>query len=326
MNPQPDFQSLEPNSIIDAVESLGLACDARIFALNSYENRVYQIGIEDQTPVIGKFYRPHRWTDEQILEEHYFSQELAELEIPVIAPLSFENRSLIKYNDFRFALFPRKGGHTPELDNPDHLKWMGRFLARIHAAGAVSRFQYRPQIDIQSFVIEPSAFLLNNNFIPDYLGNAYDSLLADILKLLRQHMGSVDFRNIRLHGDCHQGNILWTDKGPHFVDFDDCRMGPAVQDIWMLLSGTLDEQRKQLDDVLDGYYEFYDFNPAEARLIETLRTMRIIHYAGWLARRWDDPSFPLNFPWFNTANYWEQHILELREQFALLQENEPLSL
>lgn len=326
MNSQLDFQLLEPNAIIEAVESLGLQCDARIFPLNSYENRVYQIGIEDKTPLIGKFYRPSRWTDAQIIEEHVFSQELADLEIPVIAPLSFADKSLINFNNFRFALFPRKGGHTPELDNPEHLKWMGRFLGRIHAAGSSRPFEHRPRIDIESFAVQASHFLLSNGFIPDYLQDAYSSLLEDILKLLHQHMDNINYRDIRLHGDCHQGNILWTDKGPHFVDFDDCRMGPAIQDIWMLLSGSVDEQRKQLDDILEGYYEFHDFNPAESRLIETLRTLRIIHYSGWLARRWDDPTFPLNFPWFNTPNYWEQHILELREQFALLQENEQINL
>ena len=326
MNCPANFQSLKPDVIIDAVESLGMECDARIFALNSYENRVYQIGIENKEPVIGKFYRPGRWSDQQIIEEHVFTQELADLEIPVVAPLSFEGKSLVRHNNFRFALFPRRGGRTPELDNPDHLEWMGRFLGRIHAAGSVKPFEHRPGIDIQSFVIEPGKFLIDNNFIPDYLRDAYQSLSDDILKLLKQHMASVKYDNIRLHGDCHPGNILWTDKGPHFVDFDDCRMGPAIQDLWMLLSGSIDEQRKQLNDILDGYYEFHDFNPAEVRLVETLRTLRIIHYSGWLARRWDDTTFPLNFPWFNTPNYWEQHILELREQFALLQENEQLSL
>ncbi|MCW8910141.1 MAG: serine/threonine protein kinase [Gammaproteobacteria bacterium] len=321
-----NFQSLKPDLIIDAVESLGLECDARIFPLNSYENRVYQIGLENQDPIIGKFYRPARWSNPQIIEEHIFTQELADLEIPVVAPLSFDGKSLMTHNNFRFALFPRKGGRTPELDNLQHLEWMGRFLGRIHAAGSVKPFKHRPGIDIQSFVIEPGQFLIDNNFIPDYLHDAYQSLSEDILKLLQQHLASVHYDNIRLHGDCHPGNILWTDKGPHFVDFDDCRMGPAIQDLWMLLSGSINDQRKQLNAILDGYYEFHDFNPAEVRLVETLRTLRIIHYSGWLARRWDDATFPLNFPWFNTASYWEQHILELREQFSLLQENEQLSL
>ena len=323
---QADFAQLQPDSIIEAVERLGLACDARIFPLNSYENRVYQIGIEDKEPVIGKFYRLNRWTDEQILEEHQFTRELANLEIPVVAPLRFKQQSLIHFQSYRYALYPRRGGRTPELDNPEHLKWLGRFIGRIHAVGASRSFDYRPAIDIQSFALDARDYLLTHQFIPDYLQDAYQSLMNDIITLLQQRFVPSRFKQLRLHGDCHRGNILWTDDGPHFVDFDDSRTGSAVQDLWMLLSGDTDEQRIQLDHVLDGYFEFADFDPAEIQLIEPLRSLRIIHYAGWLARRWDDPSFPLNFPWFNSANYWEQHILELREQFALLQENEQLAL
>jgi Ser/Thr protein kinase RdoA (MazF antagonist) len=317
-----DFSQLNPDTIIGAVESLGLDCDARIFALNSYENRVYQIGIEQQEPVIGKFYRPHRWSDEQIIEEHLFTETLAALEIPVVAPLRFNEHSLLSYQNYRYALYPRRGGRPPELDNAEHLKWLGRFIGRIHSVGASQSFEHRPHIDMQNFVDKPVAFLLDNDFIPDYLQNAYRSLIEDIIRVLKQRYDLAGIKQIRLHGDCHPGNILWTDKGPHFVDFDDCRTGPAVQDLWMLLSGQSHEQQQQLDRLLDGYYEFYDYNPAESKLIEALRTMRIIHYAGWLAQRWQDPTFPLNFPWFNTPNYWEQHILELREQFSLLQESE----
>ncbi len=319
---QHDFAQLQPDTIIDAVEKLDLACDARIFALNSYENRVYQIGIEDKQPVIGKFYRPNRWTDEQILEEHVFTEKLSQLEIPVIAPLAFAGKTLIYHNQYRFALYPRHGGRTPELDNKDHLQWIGRFIARIHSVGATKNFQHRPVINVNSFAVEASQFLIQNQFIPDYLNEAYQSLIDDLIKLLEQRFDQVNYQSIRLHGDCHPGNILWTDNGPHFVDFDDSRMGPAIQDLWMLLSGDNNEQTIQLNHILDGYFEFHEFNPIESRLIEALRTLRIIHYASWLAKRWNDPTFPLNFPWFNTPNYWEQHILELREQFSLLQENE----
>ena len=326
-----DFSLLDPDTVISAVETLGLLSDARIFALNSYENRVYQIGLEaqdsqPQAPIIGKFYRPQRWSDAQILEEHLFSQALAQLDIPVVAPLLFNERSLLHFRGYRYALYPRQGGRTPELDDMDQLKWLGRFIGRIHALGAVGRFEHRPRIDIRDYVEKPADFILQQNFVPDYLLEAYQSLIRDITGLLQQRYDLDGIRQIRLHGDCHPGNILWTDRGPHFVDFDDCRSGPAVQDLWMLLSGGIDEQRHQLDHILDGYSEFHDFNPAEIRLIEPLRTLRIIHYAGWLARRWDDPSFPMNFPWFNTPGYWEQHILELREQFALLQENPGLDL
>lgn len=325
-NHEHDFSQLQPETIIDAIEQLDLNCDARIFPLNSYENRVYQIGIDDKDPVIGKFYRPNRWTDEQIIEEHQFTETLSQAEIPVVAPLQFNDKTLMHFQNYRYALYPRRGGRTPELDNKEHLEWLGRFIGRIHAIGSVENFVHRPVIDIQSFAIEASQYLISNQFIPDYLNDAYHSLIDDIIKLLQQRFAEVKYNAIRLHGDCHPGNILWTDAGPHFVDFDDSRMGPAIQDLWMLISGEMNEQSVQINHILDGYFEFHEFDPREIRLIEPLRTLRIIHYAAWLAKRWQDPTFPLNFPWFNTPNYWEQHILELREQFSLLQENESLKL
>jgi len=328
--PNHDFATLNPDLIIDSVESLGLQSDARIFALNSYENRVYQIGLEDSTrygpKIIGKYYRPNRWSNQQIQEEHDFTRELAELEIPVVAPLQFEQQSLHQYKDFRFSLYPQKGGRTAELDNSEHLEWIGRFLGRIHLAGASQSFSTRPAISVQDFAIDSAGFLLDNHFIPDYLLEAYQTLSEDLITLLKQRFDAVTTQSIRLHGDCHSGNILWTDNGPHFVDFDDCRSGPAIQDIWMLLSGDRLEQQQQLNHVLDGYFEFAELNPIELQLVEPLRSLRLMHYASWLAKRWSDPSFPLNFPWFNTSNYWEQHILELREQFSLLQESENLHL
>ncbi len=330
MNPpdidEADFAELQPDTLIAAVESLGLDCDARIFPLNSYENRVYQIGLYEAPPIIAKFYRPNRWTDAQILEEHRFTDELANRDIPVIAPLQFQGCSLHSYQHYRFALYPRHGGRPPELDNPEHLRWLGRFIARIHATGSTQRFQYRPGLNTESFAIAPSRYLIDHGFIPDYLQEAYQSLITDLIPLLQQRYDNQSPASLRLHGDCHPGNILWTDHGPHFVDFDDSRSGPAIQDLWMLLSGNSQEQQIQLEQILEGYYDFHDFNPAESRLIEPLRTLRIIHYSGWLAQRWSDPTFPLNFPWFNTPNYWEQHVLELREQFALLQENEAINL
>lgn len=328
--PSHDFAALTPELIIDSVESLNLESDARIFPLNSYENRVYQIGLEEGSAygqkIIGKYYRPNRWSNEQIQEEHDFTRELAELEIPVVAPLQFQQQSLLNYANFRFALYPQKGGRTAELDNAEHLEWIGRFLGRIHLAGASQSFNTRPQISVQSFAIDSAEFLLTNHFIPDYLLDAYQTLSADLIQLLKQRFDTDTSPSIRLHGDCHSGNILWTDKGPHFVDFDDCRSGPAIQDIWMLLCGDRIEQQQQLNHVLDGYFEFAELAPAELRLVEPLRTLRLMHYASWLAKRWQDPSFPMNFPWFNTPNYWEQHILELREQLSLLQDSENLHL
>lgn len=325
-----DYAALEPTLICDSVESLGLRSDARIFALNSYENRVYQIGLEDALhghyKVIGKYYRPNRWSDEQIIEEHRFTQLLAEQEIPVVAPLGFKQNTLQHYQGFRFALYPQRGGRCAELDNAQHLEWIGRFLGRIHLAAGSEKFQHRPEISPQHYASDSADYLLEHNFIPDYLQDAYRSLVKDILPLLQQRYTETAFNSLRLHGDCHTGNILWTDDGPHFVDFDDSRMGPAVQDIWMLLSGNAQEQQQQLNHVLDGYFEFAELDSAELQLIEPLRCMRLMHYAAWLARRWQDPAFPMGFPWFNTNNYWEQHILELREQFALLQGSENLHL
>ncbi|VAW65433.1 YihE protein, required for LPS synthesis [hydrothermal vent metagenome] len=339
-DPQHEFAALDPTLIIDSVESLGPLSDARIFPLNSYENRVYQIGLEeisrdggataDQTDygqkIIGKYYRPNRWSDQQILEEHRFTDELAQLEIPVVTPLQFNQQSLHHYKNFRFALYPQRGGRTAELDNPQHLQWIGRFLGRIHLAGASKAFEHRPHISVQDFAINSAEYLLTHHFIPDYLLEAYQSLSADLIKVLKQRFDENSYNAIRLHGDVHRGNILWTEKGPHFVDFDDSRTGPAIQDIWMLLSGDLLEQQQQFNHVLDGYFEFAELSNSELQLIEPLRCLRLMHYASWLARRWSDPAFPMNFPWFNTSNYWEQHILELREQFSLLQENETLHL
>lgn len=324
------FARLEPGLIIDSVESLGPLTDARILALNSYENRVYQVGLdspyEDSHKLIGKYYRPERWSDAQILEEHRFTRQLADAEIPVVAPMLINGNSLHFYQGFRFALYPQRGGRNAELDNPQHLEWIGRFLGRIHLNGATETYQARPHLTIRDFAEDSADFLLAQGFIPSYLEEAYRSLVQDILPLLRQRFDEGRYQAIRLHGDCHGGNILWTDKGPHFVDFDDSRMGPAIQDLWMLLSGQPHEQQQQLNHVLDGYFEFAELDPAELVLIEPLRCMRQMHYAAWLARRWQDPAFPMSFPWFNTDRYWEQHILELREALALLQESVQLHL
>ena len=315
------YANLTPDVVLDAVESIGLRSDGRLLALNSYENRVYQIGMEEGSPVVAKFYRPGRWSDMQIAEEHAFTQELAAREIPVVAPLAFDGRTLHAHAGFRFAVYPRRGGRAPEFDNPDTLEWMGRFIGRIHAVGALQRFEHRPSLDIASFGDEPRAYLLEQGWIPDDLLPAWESVSAQALDEVRRCFDAAGtVGNLRLHGDCHAGNVLWTEQGPHFVDFDDSRMGPAVQDLWMLLSGEREERVRQLGIVLEGYEEFQDFNPRELHLIEALRTLRLLHYSAWLARRWDDPAFPAAFPWFNTQRYWQDRILELREQVALMQE------
>ena len=317
-----DYSGLTPDTLLDAIEDCGYRTDGRLLALNSYENRVYQVGVEDATPIIVKIYRPGRWSNEAILEEHAFALELAEAELPVIAPLSIDGSTLHDWQGYRLAVYPRQSGHWPELNSREEREWMGRFIARMHAVGATRPFSHRPVLDIDSFGHQSRTFLLENNFIPAHIEEAYTTLSQDLLvQISAIFAGAGNIRQLRLHGDCHPGNILWTEQGPHFVDLDDCRTGPAMQDIWMLISGDRHEMQSQLIDIIEGYDQFYDFDTRELQLIEPLRTLRIIHYAAWLARRWEDPAFPRAFPWFNTARYWEDHVLALREQAATL--NEP---
>lgn len=311
-----------PSTVLAAVDSVGFVTDGHLLALNSYENRVYQVGIEDSQPLVAKFYRPGRWSDAAIVEEHDFTTLLDEREIPVVAPSrDAGGRSLFCYQDFRFALYPRRSGQWPDLDQPEHLEWLGRFLGRIHAVGAVRAFEHRPSFSIEVFGQQARDFILAHDFIPADLHPAYISLTDDVLLQVRaafQRAGTLSY--IRLHGDCHPGNILWTDKGPHFVDFDDARMGPAIQDLWMLLSGSRADMTIQLSDIIEGYEQFHSLDRRQLHLIEALRTLRMLHYSAWLAQRWSDPAFPHSFPWFNTHRYWEEQILSLREQAALLQE------
>ena len=318
----PSFSDLSPDVVLDALDSVGLRADGRLLALNSYENRVYQLGMEEGPPLVAKFYRPARWSDAAILEEHAFVAELVEREIPVVPALAFgDGKTLHAFNGIRFAVFARHGGRAPELDDRATLEWLGRFIGRIHAVGAITPFQHRPSLNLQSFGVEPRDYLLRHDFIPPDLRSAYTSVVQQALDgVQRCYERAGDVNNLRLHGDCHTGNVLWTDAGPHFVDFDDSRMGPAIQDLWMLLSGDRPDRVRQLSDLLAGYEDFFDFDPRELYLIEALRTLRLIHYAAWLARRWDDPAFPVAFPWFNTQRYWQDRILELREQVALMDE------
>ena len=320
------YQNLTPDCILDAVESCGQRCDGRLLALNSYENRVYQIGLDDGGSIVAKYYRPGRWSDDAILEEHRFALDLVEREVPVVAPLLLEGRTLHQHCGYRFAVYPRCGGRSPELEDPDTLRRLGRFIGRIHAVGASAAFRHRPLLDIETFGVEPSDFVLDNDFLPDDLRVTYRSVIDDVLgRVARGYERAGQVRSIRLHGDCHAGNILWTEQGPHFVDLDDARMGPAVQDLWMCLAGERAAMEAQLGALMAGYREFMDFSTSELWLIEALRTLRIIHYAGWLARRWDDPAFPASFPFFNSQRYWQDHILALREQAAALDEA-PLQL
>ncbi len=320
-DPHP-FDRLSPDFILESLESLGLRCDGHLMALNSYENRVYQVGMEEGEPRIAKFYRPARWSRAAIEEEHEFVLELAEAELPVVAPLMIEQQTLFERDDFLFALYPRQGGRWPELNQADDRELVGRLLGRIHLLGQRQRFQHRPRLTVAAWAGEARRFLLDEDWIPEHLLPAYRSVSRELITLMQQSWDDIDgLRYQRLHGDCHLGNFLWLEEtGPHFVDFDDCLTGPAIQDLWMLLSGSATERATQLHELLTGYTQFADFDYREIALIETLRALRLMHYAAWLARRWHDPAFPRAFPWFAEPKFWEQHVLDLREQLAAVQE------
>lgn len=316
-----DYTLLTPDFMLDAIESLGIFPSSGLMALNSYENRVYQFSCDDNKKYVVKFYRPGRWSTQQIIEEHDFSIELSEQEIPVIAPLNINDNTLQSYQGFYFALFPCQGGRQFEVDNLDHLEWVGRFMGRIHKAGQAKKFEHRISLNTENFLIEPQNFLLEYDEIPRYLREAFDTALNLLVNLTQQRFTDIgEITSQRLFGDCHPGNILWTDNGPHFVDLDDSVNGPAIQDLWMMLNGDKSDQAVQLEVLLEGYEEFCDFDRKELQLIEPLRAMRMVNYMFWLAKRWDDPAFPHNFPWFNTPQYWEQQVLALKEQIAQLQE------
>lgn len=329
------YADLTPDRMLDALESVGLRGDGRFLALNSYENRVYQVRLEDGRSVVAKFYRPGRWSDAQIGEEHAFVDELAEREIPVVAPLRMEVApdsalvdpaclllpTLAQFAGHRFAVYPRRGGRAPELDDPDTLERIGRFIGRIHAAAGAAPFVERPALDVETFGIEARDWLLAHDCIPPELLPAWSGIVELALEAVRAAFDRAgDVRVRKLHGDCHAGNVLWTDDGPHFVDFDDARNGPAVQDLWMLLSGDRASMTRQLSDVLAGYEDFAEFDRRELMLVEPLRTLRLLHYSAWIARRWDDPAFPAAFPWFGTQHYWQERVLEMREQVGAMAE------
>lgn len=308
------YAGLSPDAVLTAVESAGLHTDGRLLALNSFENRVYQVGIEDSTPVVAKFYRGGRWSDAAIIEEHAFALELADAELPMVAPRQFGGHTLLQHADFRFAIYPRQGGRAPELESANNLAWMGRLLARMHGVGSRDGFSVRGSLDRASMIHNPSQAVLASALLPQPLHERYARVVASLdARIAQRFAGAGSIRALRLHGDCHPGNVLWTDAGPHFVDLDDARIGPAIQDLWMLAPNP-----RELDWLLEGYAEFRDFDHRELTLIEPLRIMRQIHHAGWIAQRWDDPAFPRAFPFAAEARWWEQHVEDLNEALANL--------
>ncbi|EJI1280676.1 TPA: serine/threonine protein kinase [Vibrio vulnificus] len=318
-----NFDALTPDFMWYALESIGIRAESGLLPLNSYENRVYQFTDEERRRFVVKFYRPERWTPAQIIEEHQFTQELVENDIPVAAPVNINGTTLHHYQGYQFALFNSVGGRQFEVDNLDQLEWVGRFLGRIHQVGAKQRFQHRPSIGLDEYLYQPRALLQQCNMIPMHLENSFFQDLDRLIAAIEAQWPK-NTHAIRLHGDCHPGNILWRD-GPMFVDLDDARNGPAVQDLWMLLNGDRQEKIMQLDILLESYSEFSDFSHQELKLIEPLRGLRMVHYMAWLAKRWQDPAFPLAFPWFNEPKYWEGQVLAFKEQIAALEEP-PLSL
>ena len=319
------YEHLTPDVIIDAVEGCGFECTGSILGLASYENRVYQIGTDDGF-VVAKFYRPGRWSNDAILEEHAFALELERAEIPVVPPLVLDQQTLHEHAGYRYALYERRGGRWPELGTSEDRVWMGRFLARMHAVGAVRRFEARPTLSIDDLGRRSVEELLDSDWIPPHLVASYETVTEQLLDAIDDAFAAVDdVRLLRIHGDCHRGNVLWTADGPHFVDLDDCVNGPAVQDLWLFLAGNRDEMAAQLGDLLEGYGQFHDFDYRELRLIEPLRTLRLVHYTAWITRRWHDPAFPRAFPWIAESRYWEQHVQTLLEQRAALDE-EPLAV
>ncbi len=313
-----DFSLLSPDVIIDGLESKGFSVDSGLLPLNSYENRVYQFHDENLVKYVTKFYRPQRWQLAQIQEEHDFSFELLEHELPIVAPLKRDGESLFEHQGYHFSVFPCRGGRIFEVDNLDQLEWMGRFIGRIHAVASKKSFIHRPSFTTDEMLRQAQQTIAASGFVPESLHVAFFTVLSQVIDLATQQY-QVN-KQIRLHGDCHAGNILWRDEGPHFVDLDDCRAGPAIQDLWMMLSGDRQQQLMQLDTLLMAYEEFYSFESKELLLIESLRSMRVVNYMAWLCKRWQDPAFPRNFPWFNSEKYWEQQILMLKEQVSALQQ------
>jgi Ser/Thr protein kinase RdoA (MazF antagonist) len=320
------FDALSPDVVFEAAESIGLQPSGRLFALNSYENRVYQLGDDDGALWVLKFYRPARWSDSQIDEEHSFTHELAAAELPVAAPVERDGASLFEHERLRFAAFPYLAGRAPELDDKATLTLLGRTLARMHAIGGRARFRHRPALTLERFGTQARSTVLQSGFVPEALDEQYARVSEQVIGRVRQCLDNFGpLPRLRIHGDCHAGNILWRENGPLFVDLDDCMEGPRIQDLWMFLSGDAASQQSSWAAIMEGYELFGEFDFAELTLVEALRSLRILNYAAWIASRWNDPAFPRAFPWFGDSRFWERHIADLFEQLAAMDDPPILS-
>jgi Ser/Thr protein kinase RdoA (MazF antagonist) len=320
------FDALSPDVVFAAAESIGLQPSGRLFALNSYENRVYQLGDDDGALWVLKFYRPARWTDAQIGEEHSFTHELAAAELPVAAPVQRDGVSLFEHERQRFAAFPYLAGRAPELDDKATLILLGRTLARMHAVGGRQRFRHRPSLTLDRLGSQARTTVLESEFVPEALEEQYARVSEQVIVRVRQCLDNFGpLPRLRIHGDCHAGNILWRVNGPLFVDLDDCMEGPRIQDLWMFLSGDAASQQSSWAAIMEGYELFGEFDFSELTLVEALRSLRILHHAAWIASRWEDPAFPRAFPWFGDSRFWERHIADLFEQLATMDDPPILS-
>lgn len=316
------FQELTPDTILDAIESVGIYPETGLIPLNSFENRVYQFRCDRAQRYVTKSYRPERWSDDQILEEHAFAAELADAELPVAVPVAIDGKTLFEFKGFRFALFPSLGGRPFEMDNLDQLEAIGHLLGRMHQVGRVAPFSEREHIG-PHFARRALTVLEESTLVPGHLHAELLSAAKTLTQAIEQHW--FEAKPLRLHGDLHPGNILWMPDGPGVVDLDDAVTGPAIQDLWMMLSGDDNDRRLQLDTLLLAYEEFSDFDHRELKLIEPLRGIRMLHHMAWVLRRWDDPAFPQHFPWFEDESFWQRQCRELMQQCQLIAAP-PLSL
>ena len=330
MSDQPTnlFLELTPERILDAVEEFGVRATGRVLQLNSMENRVYEVEIEvedDQVETrhdrfrVAKFYRPQRWSKEQILDEHAFLLDLVERDIPVIAPIQNENGDTLKtIADIHCALFPKSGGRIPQEFTDEELERMGRLIARLHFVGAARPATARIQLSPQTYGIENLEKIISLGFLPNEYFNTYSNLVKTLSQTISPWFDGIEM--LRIHGDLHLANILWDDAGPKLVDFDDMLVGPPIQDLWLIVPGRDEESRRQFRVMINAYQELRAFDRKSLRLVEPLRALRMIHFSAWIAKRWEDPAFKRIFPGFGSNAYWSEQIGDLQDQLSVIRE------